>query len=373
MIKEAMPVRAMILALLVAGGAVTAALGPMTPSASEATSLGRGPLLHAHNCYPEGGLYTDRMDRALATSSRPIVIEQDLAWDPAGRRPVLSHSDSLTGEEPPLEAHFFTRVRPLIERALAAGQPDRWPLIVLHLDFKTNEPEHHRAVWDLLGKYESWLMWAPKVVDQATPQTLRPGPLLVLTEQGDGQEEMFSTRVPIGSRLRLFGTVPATPRPSSGDRDADLRAAAHVSPESLIPSRATNYRRWTNHSWAVVEEGGQARSGDWTAGDGARLNAIVSRAHAMGLWLRFYTLNGHQADHGLGWTAGYNFGSIEAVQARWNAAISAGVDFIATDQYEELDIAAHQVHPQVRARTREELEGTEKSSDLRQRHREERA
>jgi hypothetical protein len=338
MIKEAMPVRATILALLVAGGAVTAALGPMTPAASDATSLGRGPLLHAHNCYPEGGLYTDRMDRALATSSRPIVIEQDLAWDPAGRRPVLSHDDSLTGEEPPLEEHFFTRVRPLIERALAAGQPDRWPLIVLHFDFKTNEPEHHRAVWDLLGKYESWLMWAPQVADQVTPQTLRPGPVLVLTEQGDGQEEMFSTRVPIGSRLRLFGTVPATPRPASGDRDADLRAAAHVSPESLIPSRATNYRRWTNHSWAVVEEGGQARSGDWTAGDGARLNAIVSRAHAMGLWLRFYTLNGHQADQGRGWTAGYNFGSIEAVQARWNAAIASGVDFIATDQYEELDI-----------------------------------
>ena len=58
----------------------------------------------------------------------------------------------------------------------------------------------------------------------------------------------------------------------------------------------------------------------------------------MGLWLRFYTLNGHQADHGRGWTAGYNFGSIEAVRARWNAAIASGVDFIATDQYEELDI-----------------------------------
>ncbi len=297
------------------------------------------------------------MDRALATSSRPIVIEQDLAWDPAGRRPVLSHDDSLTGEEPPLEEHFFTRVRPLIERALAAGQPDRWPLIVLHLDFKTNEPEHHRAVWDLLGKYESWLMWAPQVADQVTPQTLRPGPLLVLTEQGDGQEEMFSTRVPIGSRLRLFGTVPAVPRPSSGDRDADLRAAAHVAPESLIPSRATNYRRWTNHSWAVVEEGGQARSGDWTAGDGARLNAIVSRAHAMGLWLRFYTLNGHQADQGRGWTAGYNFGSIEAVRARWNAAICRRCRFHRDRSVRRARHPAHQVHPQVRARTRRRAGG----------------
>ena len=225
MIKEAMPVRAITLALLVAGGAVTAPVAPMTSIVTEATSLGRGPLLHAHNCYPEDGRWTDRLDRALATASRPIVIEQDLAWDPAGRRPVLSHGTTLTGQEPPLEEHFFNRVRPVIERALAEDRRDTWPVVVLHLDFKTNEPEHHRAVWDLLGKYESWLTWAPRVADGAAPQALRPGPLLVLTEQGAGQEEVFSTRVPIGARLRLFGTVPPTPRATSGDRDADLRAA----------------------------------------------------------------------------------------------------------------------------------------------------
>ena len=57
----------------------------------------------------------------------------------------------------------------------------------------------------------------------------------------------------------------------------------------------------------------------------------------MGLWIRFYTLNGHRPDDSLGWTASYNFGSVDAARARWNAAIAAGVDFIATDQYEELD------------------------------------
>jgi hypothetical protein len=36
----------------------------------------------------------------------------------------------------------------------------------------------------------------------------------------------------------------------------------------------------------------------------------------------------------LGWDPAYNFGSREAVAIRWRAAIDAGVDFIATDQYE---------------------------------------
>jgi len=33
---------------------------------------------------------------------------------------------------------------------------------------------------------------------------------------------------------------------------------------------------------------------------------------------------------------GYNFGSREKVEARWKAALDAGVNLIATDQYEDL-------------------------------------
>ena len=97
------------------------------------------------------------------------------------------------------------------------------------------------------------------------------------------------------------------------------------------------WRRWTNHSWAVVEEGGQSRSGDWTADDAARLHAIVSRAHAMGLWIRFYTLNGHAAHDAdtNGWSKGYNFGSLANAEIRWKAVRQAKVDFVATDQYED--------------------------------------
>jgi hypothetical protein len=52
----------------------------------------------------------------------------------------------------------------------------------------------------------------------------------------------------------------------------------------------------------------------------------------MHLWIRFYTLNGEDGKP----AGGYNFGSAASVLARWKAAIDAKVDFLATDQYEQL-------------------------------------
>lgn len=76
-------------------------------------------------------------------------------------------------------------------------------------------------------------------------------------------------------------------------------------------------------------------AGDWTAADEARLRSLVEHGHNMGYWIRFYTLDGFTSNTG-DWGTSYNFGSLEAAQLRWEAAIAAGVDFIATDQVEEL-------------------------------------
>jgi len=296
--------------------------------------------LHAHNCYPEKGLWADRIERALSARSTGLAIEQDVAWRvdaQSGRgASVVSHDTKLAGTEPALEAHFFNRVRPLMERALAENRRETWPVMVLHLDFKSNERAHHEAVWELLGRHLSWLTTAERVEDEGRVVPLSPGPLLALTENGEGQAETFHTRVPIGQRLRIFGTIPAPTFP--GAKTAAERRAAILSaaPELLIPSGATNYRRWTNFPWAAVERGGQAKAGAWTEEDDRRLRSLVSRAHDVGLWVRFYTLNGHPPGKGLGWTESYNFGSLDAVRERLNAAIAAGVEFIATDQYEEL-------------------------------------
>jgi hypothetical protein len=41
----------------------------------------------------------------------------------------------------------------------------------------------------------------------------------------------------------------------------------------------------------------------------------------------------------MGYTPSYNFASLDAARIRWHAAIAAGVDFLATDQYEQLAAA----------------------------------
>lgn len=331
--------RPVLIAVTVLGLATIAAYGQASLPPDDRLQPGARVWLHAHNCYVEKGQYADRIDRALATGARHLAIEQDVAWavDPAtGRgRPVVSHEAKPDGSEPTLEAHFFDRARPLMERALAENRRDTWPVLVLHLDFKTNEPVHHQAIWELLGRHQAWLTTAERTTgDRVMPFSY--GPLLVLTENGEGQAAIFHERVPVGERLRIFGTVPPATFPAAETGEARAEAAFQASPEVLIPGRATNYRRWANFSWAAVERGGQAKAGDWTAADQQRLQAIVSRAHERGLWVRFYTLNGHAPGAGLGWTESYNFGSLPAVRERMRAAVSAGVEFIATDQYEEL-------------------------------------
>lgn len=321
----------------------TALLGAVAPSAQHDPTgtlrPGARVWLHAHNCYPEKGRWGDRLERAFAAGAAHLAIEQDIAWfvDAQGHgRSVVSHDTMLTGDEPTLEAHFFDRVRPVIERALAENRRETWPVLILHLDFKSHEPAHHQAIWTLLGRYESWLTTAERPARDTEVTPFIPGPLLVLTEAGQGQADAFHARVPVGGRLRLFGTVPPVAFPDASSAAERAAAAFAATPEVLIPTGATAYQRWVNFPWAVVELGGQAKAGAWTLDDDLRLRAIVQHAHDMGLWTRFYTLNGHPPGQGLGWTESYNFGSLEAVMPRWHAAIAAGVELIATDQYEEL-------------------------------------
>lgn len=311
--------RVLLLALLAVAGAQGA------PPASPGLTPGTRVLLDAHNGYPYDGRWPDRIERALATGT-PLAIEQDLAWfvDPqtgAGRS-VVTHGAPFTGSEPSMKTHFFERVRPIVERALAENRRDEWPIIVLNLDFKTDEPAHHDAVWTLLGEYEAWLSTAPRTATPGSIAPITPGPVLVLTGEQDEQARDFDDRVPAGGTLRLFGAVHRT------------------GPAASLTK--TNYRRWSNNPWSVVEPGGQPKAGAWTPGDAARLTAAVRAAHDAGLWIRFYTLNGlDPSDTSSGWSASYNFGSLDAVRERWRAAIAAGVDFVAADQYEEFARILH--------------------------------
>lgn len=299
---------------------------------------GMRTLLDAHNCYPYGGRWADRIERALNTGV-PLAIEQDLLWyrdKQSGKTwSIVSHGDPSRGDEPILREYFFERIRPIMEQALRDGNQGDWPLITLNLDFKSDEPEHLAAVWTLLGQYEGWLCTAERVAEASKAMPLDAKPLLVLTGESDAHENVFHRLVPVGQRLRVFGAVHVQ------------GSNPQAPPEVLVQRPATNYRRWWNNPWNVVEAGGQRKAGEWTDADMSRLRSLVNHAHKLGLWIRFYTLNGHNRVVGRlnGWDKGYNFGSREKVELRWSAAIEAGVDFVATDQYEEFGKLVHSRHP----------------------------
>ena len=298
-------------------------------SQADAAAPGRRTVMDAHNCYPYFEWWYDRIDRALSAET-PLAIEQDLAWytDPKTGRSwsIVTHGPPFNAQSPTMEHYFFDRVRPIVEAALKNPDHSKWPLITLNLDFKTEEPEHLAAVLALLNKYSDWLTTAPKTADgrRLSPLTVRP--ILVLTGESDAQQKVFSDDVPVGGRLLLFGA-------------AHTHASEPMaSPEVLEPETATNYRRWWNNPWAVVEAGGQTKAGEWTTEDNARLQALVQHAHTNQLWIRFYTLDGatmHELSCN-GWFHTYNFGSLASAKQRWQAAKAAGVDYIASDQYELL-------------------------------------
>ncbi len=290
---------------------------------------GSRTIMDAHNCYPYFEWWGDRIDRALSAGT-PLAIEQDLGWytDPATGKSwsVVTHGDPITGEEPTMEQYFFARVRPIVEQALNAGNKGDWPLITLNLDFKDNKPEHLAAVLAMLRKYQPWLTSAAKSSRIEQVQTLDVKPILVLTGQADAQQIVFYDQLREGERVVAFGAIHT--------EDKDPQAA----PQTLDSERANNYRRWWNNPWTVVEAEGQPHAGEWTPEKMNRLRALVERAHANGLWIRFYTLDGATAQelscHG--WFRGYNFGSLDAARIRWRAAIAAHVDYLAADQYELL-------------------------------------
>ena len=298
---------------------------------AQATSIAPGTrsVMDAHNCYPYFEWWADRIDRALS-SGMPLAIEQDLDWytdKHSGRSwAVVAHGGLLTGQEPIIDHYFFDRVRPIVEKAMKDQNRRDWPLVTLNLDFKSDNPELLAAVWSVLEKHRDWLTTASRTPDGKEVQSLDVKPILVLTGESDAQENIFYEKIPVGGKLLAFGAVHS------------FTADPMSSPETMAPEGVSNYRRWWNNPWRVVERGGQAEAGDWTSEDEERLRALVNYAHARGLWIRFYTLDGAtpQELSCFGWFRSYNFGSRRAAEKRWRAAAQAGVDYIASDQYEQL-------------------------------------
>lgn len=301
-------------------------------------SPGSRMAILAHNAYPDHGKYEDRLDRAIA-SGVPFVVEEDLAWI-EGKSLLIHGSKNVSSDDPNLDSYFFPKVRPIMEKALQENNKKDWPLITLYLDIKNDPREHLEAISTVLDKYNDWLTTAVKTADESkqSPLDLKPMMVLVEDKQNDIKQSFFYDSVPVGGKIRVFGSVPkpdANPGKKLSKQEAINRMVS-VDPEQVTSVRAGNYHRWWGVDWAYIEQGGETSGNSWTPEANARLRKWVSYGHRLGYLMSVYCLDGYTADENQGWDKDYNFGSKDAVLTRWKAVIAAKPDFISTDQYEEL-------------------------------------
>ena len=161
----------------------------------------------SHNAYPDHGKYADRLDRTLA-AGLPVAIEEDLAWID-GKSLLIHGAKNATPDDPTLESYFFPKVKPIIEKALKDGNKGNWPLITLYLDIKNDPPEHLAVINKMLDKYDAWLTKAEKTADIAKQSPLELKPMMVIVEdkQGDIKQKVFYDDVPVGGKIRVFGSA----------------------------------------------------------------------------------------------------------------------------------------------------------------------
>jgi hypothetical protein len=317
-----------------------AALIALAAGPTNSYTPGSRTQILSHNAFPDHGKFADRLDRTLA-AGLPTAIEQDLAW--VDGRSLLIHGPKAVGsEDPTLESYFIPKVKPIMEKALKDGNKGNWPLITLYLDIKNDPPEHLAEINKTLDRYDAWLTKAAKTADITRQSPLEVGPMMVIVEdkQGDIKQKVFHDDVPVGGKIRVFGSAEKfDENPQKLPREQKDEAVAMMvtrDPEQLVSRKADNYRRWFGVNWAFIEKGGQTKAGAWTRESEAKVKKFVDYGHRLGYFVSFYCLNGYTASEDQGWDKSYNFGSKDKVMPRWEAAARARADFISTDQVENV-------------------------------------
>jgi len=291
----------------------------------------------AHNAFPDHGKYADRLDLAIAAGV-PFAVEEDLGWVD-GHSWLIHGPKAVSNDDPTIESYFFPKVRPIMEKALKEGNKGNWPLITLYLDIKNDPVEHLEVISKVLDKYNDWLTTAVKTDDitKQSPLDLKPMMILLEDKQNDVKQEFFYDRVPVGGKIRAFGSaVKFDENPKKLKKPEALAAMPSVDPEQLVTKKADNWRRWFGVNWGFIEQCGPAHGGDWNSHAEQRVKKFVDYGHRLGYFVSFYSINGFAEADNQGWTNEFNFGSKTSAQIRWKAATKAHADFIATDQYEDL-------------------------------------
>lgn len=266
----------------------------------------------AHNCYPSNSARTDRLVEALRLGIDNIEI--DLGWDEEHARLIVGHDIKARPgvTYPELEAYLVPALEAHWRTPRADGAPS-----VLTVDFKTERPEALAQFTRFLEAHADWFSTAPKAKE--SPLTRRR--LTVCLTGSDTIKDLYDSQIPAGGTYRAF-------------RDRVFGAAEpyRTAVTEYASARATAYHRFLTVHWSHVERGGPPLAGTWTSSEMARLDALVTLFHGEGFRARFYCLDGHTGPV----VSPYRFADDASAQIRWRAAARAGVDWVASDEYEAI-------------------------------------
>ncbi len=261
--------------------------------------------ISAHNCYPANSTSNARLIEAVALGIDNIEI--DLGWDDKNKRLIVGHDSA------PVNGKTYPTFQTYIEFFLNAPErPDHAPT-VLSIDWKTSRPEAVDQFNDFLNKHASLFSTAPK----AEPSPFKAQRFTVCFTGSEQAKAHYDSLIPAGGTYRAFCDRVY----GAGDYKDNA--------EDYARKKATAYHRFLTMHWAVVEKGAPILARGWTESSEKRLKAIVDAAHHQGYRLRFYCLNGAG-------NMAYRFPTEEAAKVRWVAAAKAGVDWVASDDYENI-------------------------------------
>jgi len=110
-------------------------------------------------------------------------------------RVVVSHTPHATGKEPTLEDYFFKQVTPSSkESSLKTNAANGRSSSALRLQGQPSPVA--QAVLAGARQHEAWLSTAVKTSDPAKLSPIDRKPILVITEEADEQQKVFSTPCP---------------------------------------------------------------------------------------------------------------------------------------------------------------------------------
>lgn len=268
-------------------------------------------FLNAHNCYPDRGRGADRFERARQAGLS--AFELDLVWSEPLGRTVISHERKLTGQEPALDSHFARFLLPELRQL-----PPEQPGLLLLLDFKTDHPGPPGEVRSLLLRYRDLVTANGARGDAPTSTPLRYRPLTVLLTGHAAAIARYEAAVADGEPFLAMGNR----------EPAERRFREEIA--EYFPQPATVFYRVFNFQWIHIEREPNSKAGAFTAAEESRLRSLVETARQEGYWLRAWNLNATSR----AWSEEHNFGGPAALLERWRAALEAGVDMVATDEYD---------------------------------------